>query len=147
MTRVGLGAVIAAAVAAIAMSVVAGPAGAGDIPRTGDRVGILCVWAGACAATFTHDADAPFYIAHGFCDEPRATLLNGRTRFVLTVDGEVVPSIVDITQDHGTILCKTNLSNFAKGLPAGIHVFEGRWYRFGELDTNVGVVTRVGTFT
>lgn len=126
---------------AAATLVVALPAAANNRPVTGERLGLFTT-----PATFP--ADTPFYTEHGFvCEladqDCMQVEISARSWFELYVDDELQPSSIDVDRGDNTI-GKLSLTNFAAGLPAGNHVFVGKWYRNGEL---FSTATRTVTFT
>lgn len=138
-----------AALTAVVALALAAPAAANDVPRTGQKIGLLCMWFGTCSAQASYAADTPFHVAHGYCDLPDlfGGIVDPSTRFELKVDGEAVPLVTDLDVAFGrdpALVCKTNIANFRHGLPAGTYTFTGRWYAFGQPDI---VAVRTVTFS
>jgi hypothetical protein len=111
---------------AVALAAVAPlPAAAATIPTTGDalRVGLPCA---AAPCTTTYPAGEPFFVRHGFVNEPVDVLVDPTTRYDLWVDGVYVPSAtqLDIVGDE---TAKLDVRNFRFGM-TGTHVFVGCWY-------------------
>src|SRR5262245_30461352 len=92
MHRIRIG--VVAALAVIAGALVVGTAAANNVPRTGSQITLGDCVAAPCASTFP--AGEPFFVAHGFVNEPRAFLVNPQTRFELYVDGNRAHSAVDL---------------------------------------------------
>lgn len=134
---------VALAALVLAASLTASGAKAGNVPRTGDRVGLLaCALGvpGACDDVYLTEG-APFHVAHGFTGEPWADLVNPLHRFELTIDGTQVHGAIDL--DHAT-LEKWYVFNFPQGM-TGTHTFTGCWYGTdGTLDFPCG--TRIVHF-
>lgn len=123
----------------VAMLVAVAPAAANNKPTTGTRIGLYTP-----PATFP--ANTAFYIEHGWaCELGDGVCLgeqiSAHSDFVLTVDGVVQPSTVDVDNVDG-ILGKLRLTNFPSGLPAGTHTFVGTWYLDGVVSfTETAVIT------
>lgn len=72
--------------------------------------------AAACSAEAARDGD---------CLKPPTT-------FRLLVDGKEVPSITDLEIGPGGVVAgKTQVFNFRRGLPAGVHVLDAQWWLNG----------------
>ena len=85
-----------------------------------------------------YPADTAFWIGYGFApdlgDSARAMQeLGENTRFELDVDGKSMAMRTDLQMEGAAPLRKTDLAEFASGLPAGWHEFVGRWYDGGKL--------------
>jgi hypothetical protein len=99
-----------------------------------DREGRIGIFPGG-ATTTMYPADTPFWVGYGFAAEPgcEPDLEQPGTRFELEVDGEPVTMHTDLHSDAGLAVRKTDVAEFAAGLPAGWHDFSGRWYDSGRL--------------
>ena len=123
----------ALAVVVVLAALAALPASANNVPRTGGKIGLLCVYLGTCPAEQSYAADTPFYAAHGwsdFTDNWRA-IVDPDSHFELLIDGERVPMATDLELGLGRnpeSVVKTNVANMRHGLPAGTYTFVGRWY-------------------
>lgn len=121
------------AVVVVLAALAALPASANNVPRTGDRIGLLCVYLGTCPAEQSYAADTPLHVAHGwsdFTDNWRA-IVDHDSRFELLIDGKRVPMATDLELGLGRnpeSVSKTNVANMRHGLPAGTYAFVGRWY-------------------
>lgn len=98
------------------------------------RIGIFP--GGATPAMYP--ADTAFWIGYGFApdlgDSAGVTHdLDGETRFELEVDGSSVEMRTDVQTEGDAPVRKTDIADFAAGLPAGWHEFVGRWYDGGKL--------------
>jgi hypothetical protein len=86
----------------------------------------------------TFDAGTPFHLRHGWCAQDRSelrALRHASTRFELRVNGRQANGTVDLVPAPGEEGCggvKFFVFNF-RGLPAGSHTFEGRWYWLDDL--------------
>jgi hypothetical protein len=114
------------------------PASANNVPRTGDKIGLLCVAFGTCPAEQSYPAGTPFFVAHGYCEFPDLwkSLVDPGTRFELEIDGQSIHTITDLELGLGRDpegVCKMNVANMRFGLPAGRHSLVGRWYAAGQL--------------
>jgi hypothetical protein len=109
-----------------AASLTAGSAKAGNVPRMGERVGLITCAIGVPGACddLTLSAGEPFHVAHGFTAEPWADLVNPLHRFELSIDGAQVHGAIDL--DRAT-LEKWYVFNFPHGM-TGTHTFTGCWY-------------------
>jgi hypothetical protein len=123
MRRIRIYLVVVTALAVSAFTAI--PAGANSIPTTGSplRVGLPCV---GTPCTSTLPANEPFFVSHGFVNEAKEALVSPETRYELSVDGDPVPSTVDL-ELSGEASSKLNVSNFRFGM-TGTHVFVGCWY-------------------
>jgi hypothetical protein len=108
-------------------------------PITGPRLDLLDP-----PATFP--AGAPFHVRHGYCfleETQPEDAYHPDTRFDLYVNGVLVDSVLDLRDgddaDPGCVVVKFNTSTFNDGLPAGDHMFEGRWLLVGDLYFDVVV--------
>jgi len=110
----------------LALLAIAAPAGANDVPRTGDKISLF-------SPPSTHPADTAFFVADGFSCENDFPCLDPTTRFVLYVDGVQTRPILDLEIDHGVPVSEIYVSNFRFGLPPGLHTFHGEWYAQGVL--------------
>jgi hypothetical protein len=118
----------------MAAFVVVVPSGPSSAPRSGTRLNIFP--GSATPAVFA--AGTPFWIGYGFVPESDAAdsgqaTVHADTGFELAVDGEAVPLHTDVKVDGGRTVRKFNVADFPEGLPAGWHVFAGRWYDEGVL--------------
>ena len=59
--------------------------------------------------------------------------MHADTGFELLVDGEAVPLYTDLKVEGARTVRKFTVADFPNGLPAGWHVFAGRWYDEGAL--------------
>ena len=138
----GLRGVIAAALVFAACAV--GLASAAPIPTTGTPITLGQCIAAPCVSTYP--AGEPFFVRHGFItdgtDADLAFLLDPQTRFELTVDGQAVPSALDLDV-VGNPASKRYVTNFRFGM-TGVHTLVGCWYAEGFL---VQCGTRTITFT
>lgn len=136
--RIGL----VVALVGIAGTFAVGTAGANNVARVGSPITLGNCVAAPCASTYP--AGMAFHVAHGFAgpDASREALLDPGTRFELTIDGERIPSAVDL-ELNGEWPQKTNVSNVRHGL-SGVHTLVGQWYAAGVL---VQTGTRTVTFT
>lgn len=104
-------------------------------PRTGTHLDLFP----GSAIPAVLPAGAPFWIGYGFVatpagdsgDEPGG--LGDDTHFDLDVDGNRVPTLCDVQLDREKAVRKTDVADFASGLPPGWHCFVGRWYDGGKL--------------
>jgi hypothetical protein len=81
-------------------------------------------------------AGAPFWIGYGFVPEfdgGDQAAVHPDTGFELLVDGEAVALHTELETEHGRTVRKFTTAYFPDGLPAGWHVFAGRWYDDGTL--------------
>ena len=121
------------AAAFVVAAVFAVSAGAHGIPTTGDQITLGNCVASPCTSTYA--ANEPFFVRQGFVtngtDEDRRSLLDPRTRFELTVDGERVPAALDLDLNADPP-SKLYITNFRFGM-TGTHTLEGCWYSDGEL--------------
>lgn len=135
MRRVVVAATVVAAVLALAASALAT-----HLPTTGTPIRLL----NQAATPTTFQADTPFFVRHGWVclPEERAFCLEPTTEFRLYVDGQRMPSALDLelnlacpvgTTPSDECTGKGNLTNFRAGLPAGSHAFRGEWWLSGEL--------------
>ena len=90
------------------------------------------------ATTAIYPADTAFWIGYGFAPELGDSTggvqeLGENTRFELDVDGKSMAMRTDVQMEGAAPLRKTDLAEFASGLPAGWHEFVGRWYDGGKL--------------
>lgn len=140
----GLRSVTIAAAALVFAAVAVGPAGASLIPTTGAPITLGQCVAAPCVSTYP--AGEPFFVRHGFItdgtDTDLAVLLDPQTRFELTVDGQAVPSALDLDV-VGIPASKRYVTNFRFGM-TGVHTLVGCWYAEGIL---VQCGTRTITFT
>jgi hypothetical protein len=116
----------------MAAFVVPAPTDPSSAPRTGTR---LNIFPGAAAPT-VFAAGAPFWIGYGFVPEAREGVeaaVHPDTGFELFVDGELVALSTDLQVEGGRTVRKFTVAEFPQGLPAGWHVFAGRWYDAGAL--------------
>ena len=136
-----------ATISAAALAAVAGfaaSAGAYGIPTTGTQITLGQCVASPCESTYP--AGEPFFISHGYVtdgsEEDLRVLLDPRTRFELTVDGQPVPALqaLDVNAEPPS---KLYVTNFRFGM-AGVHTFVGCWYVQGTL---AFCGTRTITFT
>jgi hypothetical protein len=99
-----------------------------------DKKGRIGIFPGG-ATTTMYPASTPFWVGYGFAAEPGSEPDLGEpgTRFELDVDGGPVAMLTDLHLDAGLPVRKTNVAEFADGLPAGWHDFTGRWYDAGRL--------------
>jgi hypothetical protein len=103
----------------------ADPAPLDDVPRAGLR---LTIFPGSAVPSVFH-AHVPFWTGCGFVPRPGGQgLLDVRTRFELDVDGEPVLLETNVQRENGRPVWKVSIADFAAGLNAGWHRFEGRWY-------------------
>jgi hypothetical protein len=111
---------------------VVAPIGPPSAPRSGAR---LNIFPGSATPT-VFAAGAPFWIGYGFVPEPgggdRATI-HPETGFELLVDGGTVPLHTELYSENGQEVRKFIVARFPHGLPAGWHVFAGRWHDAGSL--------------
>jgi hypothetical protein len=131
MTRKNRISALAVVVALAALAAL--PASANNVPRTGGKIGLLCVYLGTCPAEQSYAADTPFYVAHGWSDvtDNWQEIVDPDSHFELLIDGERVPMATDLELGLGrdpASVSKTNVANMRHGLPAGIYTFVGRWY-------------------
>lgn len=94
----------------------------------------LNIFPGSAAPT-VFAAGAPFWIGYSFVPEPgggRQTVDPG-TGFGLHVDGRAVTVRTEDELQRGRVVRKAAVAEFPEGLPAGWHVFAGRWYDEGVL--------------
>lgn len=132
----------------MAAFVVVAPTGPSSAPRSGTRLNIFP--GSATPAVFA--AGEPFWIGYGFVPEPDDAPEGGQatihldTGFQLLVDGEAVPLCTDVEVGRGGTVRKFTVADFPHGLPAGWHLFAGRWYDAGALvltsDTSIQFVER-----
>jgi hypothetical protein len=96
-----------------------------------DRIAIFP--GGATPAMYP--AETPFWVGYGFAADPDngTGLDEATTRFELDVDGHPVSMLTDVHSESGLSMRKTDIAEFALGLPAGWHDFSGRWYDAGRL--------------
>ncbi len=85
-----------------------------------------------------YPADTAFWIGYGFAPDLGDSTggmqeLGEETRFELDVDGTSMAMRTDVQMEGAAPLRKTDLAEFASGLPAGWHEFVGRWYDGGKL--------------
>ena len=87
------------------------------------------------ATTTMYRADMPFWVGYGFeAAHGSATGLDDASaRFELDVDGEPVSMLTEVHREADVPVRKTDVAEFAAGLPAGWHDFTGRWYDGGRL--------------
>ena len=132
------------AAAAFALAAVVGPAGAASIPTAGAPITLGQCVASPCVSTYP--AGEAFFVRHGFItdgnDADLAFLLDPQTRFELTVDGQAVPSALELDV-VGDPASKLHVTNFRFGM-TGVHTLVGCWYAEGVL---VQCGTRTITFT
>ena len=100
----------------------------------GTRIGIF---PGGATPTI-YPADTAFWIGYGFAPDLGDSTggvqeLGEETRFELDVDGKSMAMRTDVQMEGAAPLRKTDLAEFASGLPAGWHEFVGRWYDGGKL--------------
>lgn len=82
-------------------------------------------------------AGTAFWIGYGFALDSGAPgdgdPVGETTRFELDVDG--VPAVLesDVQLEREVVSRKTQLAEFPEGLPAGWHLFHGRWYDGGRI--------------
>jgi hypothetical protein len=116
----------------MAAFVVAEPTGHSSGPPSGTRLNIFP----GSAAPSVFAADAPFWVGYGFVPEPGEggqVTVDPDTGFELHVDGEAVTVRTEDELDRGRVVRKLAVAEFPDGLPAGWHVFAGRWYDQGVL--------------
>lgn len=76
----------------------------------------------------------PFWIGYGFTieasgfEDDEAAELPPGTRFELVVDGSPTRLVTDTRVVGGRRVGTQSVSFFRRGLPAGWHRFEGRWF-------------------
>jgi len=115
-----------------AVFALAGSALATHLPTTGTPIRLL----NPAATPTTFAAGTPFFVRHGWVCPPedRAICLDPRTEFRLYVDGQRMPSALDLELNltcppvlppSSECTGKGNLTNFRFGLPAGSHSFRG----------------------
>ena len=99
-----------------------------------DKEGRLGIFPGGATPTL-YPADTPFWVGYGFAADPESAtgLDDVETRFELDVDGVRVSMLTDVQSEAGVSVRKTDIAEFASGLPAGWHDFTGRWYDDGRL--------------
>lgn len=99
-----------------------------------DKEGRIGIFPGA-ATTALYPAGTAFWVGYAFAPDPAGDgeLDDMSTRFELDVDGEAVPMRTEVQSEEGLPVRKTNVAEFAEGLPAGWHHFTGRWYDRGRL--------------
>ncbi len=86
------------------------------------------------ATTTMYRADRPFWVGYGFeAEHDSDTGLDASARFELDVDGEPVAMLTEVHTEADVPVRKTNIAEFATGLPVGWHDFAGRWYDGGRL--------------
>jgi hypothetical protein len=82
-------------------------------------------------------AETPFWVGYGFAPDaaaPGSVEAGGdATRFELAVDEREIGVRSHLMHEGGTLVRKTVVAGFPSGLPAGWHVFTGRWYDHGRL--------------
>ena len=103
-----------------------------DRELTGERIGIFP--GGATPAVYA--ADTAFWIGYGFATDgadPEKRALDDDTRFELYVDGERVEMRTELEKGEEAPERKTDVADFAAGLPPGWHELVGRWYDGGKL--------------
>ena len=119
----------------MAAFVVVGSSGRSSIPRSGAR---LNIFPGSATPT-VFAAETPFWIGYGFLAETAETdggdqsTVHPKTGFELLVDGEPVALDTDLGVEGGRTVRKFTVADFPQGLPAGWHLFAGRWYDEGVL--------------
>jgi hypothetical protein len=109
-----------AGVAALFTAAMTGPALAGERAPTGDRIGLF-------GGDQSYPAGTSFYVLHGnmgVVDEDAAI---GRNRFVLEVDGSVVPATYQTREEADGLMIHLWVFNFPDGM-TGVHTFTGHWY-------------------
>jgi hypothetical protein len=101
---------------------------------TGDREGRIGIFPGGAMPSM-YTAGTPFWVGYGFAADAagESALGDDGTRFELDVDGEPVSMLTEVHMSSGIPARKTNVAEFAAGLPAGWHDFVGRWYDGGRL--------------
>lgn len=131
---------VAATAAVAAVLVLAASALATHLPTTGTPIRLL----NPAATPTTFGAKTPFFVRHGWIclPEERTICLDPSTEFRLYVDGQRMPSALDLelnsacppgTSPSDECVDKRNLTNFRSGLPAGSHAFRGEWWQSGQL--------------
>jgi hypothetical protein len=98
------------------------------------KEGRIAIFPGGATPTM-YPAETPFWVGYGFAADPEAGigLDEATTRFELDVDGVPVSMLADVHSEAGLPVRKTDIAEFASGLPAGWHDFAGRWYDGGRL--------------
>lgn len=101
---------------------------------SGARLGIFP--GGATPAVYA--AGAAFWIGYGFAPDAADTTgvpgpLDDETRFELDIDGTPVEMRTELELEGDAPVRKTDIADFAEGLPSGWHEFVGRWYEGGKL--------------
>lgn len=105
----------------------------------------LDIFPGAATPT-VFPARKSFWIGYGFAVEAvhARRELSPETAFELLVDGEPVAVTTDARVADGRVVGRQCTATFPRGLAAGWHRFEGRWYDAGALvltsDTRVQFV-------
>jgi hypothetical protein len=115
----------------MAAFVVVAPTGPSSPTRSGLR---LTIFPGA-ATPSVFAAGAPFWIGYGFVTDAgdRDATIHPDTGFELLVDRQAVPLHTELDVREGRTLGKVTVADFPNGLPAGWHLFAGRWYDAGVL--------------
>jgi hypothetical protein len=115
----------------MAAFVVVAPTVSSGAPKSGLRLNIFP----GSATPSVFAADARFWIGYGFVPEAAdgESTLNPSTGFELLVDGKAVPLQTDLEIKDGRTVRKFTVADFPHGLPAGWHLFAGRWYDAGVL--------------
>jgi hypothetical protein len=111
--------VVAILLGALTVALGAAPAFASPRESTGDRINLF-------AGDEEYPADTPFFVAHGnaaFIGEDTAS---GRARFVLEVDGEIVPATYETHGQADRTVLHVWVFNFPDGM-TGVHTFTGHW--------------------
>jgi hypothetical protein len=101
-------------------------------PPSGTR---LNIFPGSAAPT-VFAAGAAFWIGYDFVPEPGEggqAAVDPDTGFELHVDGKAATVRTEDEIERGRVVRKSAVVEFPEGLPAGWHVFAGRWYDEGVL--------------
>ena len=117
----------------MAAFVVVSPTGPPNATRGGERLNIFP----GSATPSVYAAETPFWIGYGFVadasgEDVEASVAD-TTGFELLVDGRAVELVTEIVVEGRRTVRKFAVADFPQGLPAGWHVFLGRWYHAGVL--------------
>jgi hypothetical protein len=106
--------------AALLVTAMTGPALGRERTPTGDRINLF-------GGNQSYPADTSFYVVHGNASLVGEDAAIGRSRFVLEIDGAVVPATYQTRGEADGLVTHLWVFNFPDGM-TGVHSLAGHWY-------------------